>query len=105
VGFCLIDGSELSSAETHARMNLAAALAGKYRVIRRLGEGSLGVVFLAEQLTAGRRRVALKVFRRQLLDDPDFTLHFERGMAVAGSIHHPNVVAVFEADQTADDTP
>ena len=105
MGFCLIDGSELSSAETHARMNLAAALAGKYRVIRRLGEGSLGVVFLAEQLTAGRRRVALKVFRRQLLDDPDFTLHFERGMAVAGSIHHPNVVAVFEADQTADDTP
>ena len=36
----------------------------------------MGAVFLAEQIAAGNRPVALKVLSRKLLDDPDFLLRF-----------------------------
>ena len=50
---------------------LAASLARRFRLIRQLGAGGMGAVFLAEQIAVGNRPVALKVLSRKLLDDPD----------------------------------
>ena len=60
---------------------LAARLARHFRLVRRLGEGSVGEVFLAEQVAVGNRPVALKVLSRKLLEDPDFLLRFQNEVA------------------------
>ena len=55
---------------------LAAGLSRRFRLVRRLGAGGMGTVFLAEQVGVGNRPVALKVLNRKLLDDPEFLLRF-----------------------------
>jgi serine/threonine-protein kinase len=65
----------------------------------------MGTVFLAEQLTVGNRRVALKVLRRKLLEDPDFLQRFQDEASSTGRIRHQNVVTVHECGQTDDGSP
>ena len=86
-------------------MQLAAGLARQFRILRRLGAGGMGTVFLAEQIGVGSRPVALKVLSRHLLDDPDFLLRFQNEAASTGRIHHPNVVTIYESGQADDGTP
>jgi serine/threonine-protein kinase len=64
------------AAVTEIDPQLAASLARRFRLVRRLGQGGMGAVFLAEQIALGNRPVALKVLSRKLLDDPDFLLRF-----------------------------
>jgi serine/threonine-protein kinase len=84
---------------------LAAGLARRFRLVRMLGEGSMGAVFLAEQVAVGNRPVALKVFLRQLLDEPGFLARFRDEAAAIGRIRHPHVAAIYETGQGDDGTP
>jgi len=84
---------------------LAASLSSRFRLIRLLGQGGMGAVFLAEQIAVGNRQVALKVLSRKLLDDPNFLLRFQNEAASTGRIHHVNVVTIYESGQTDDGTP
>ena len=90
---------------TEIDAQLAASLARRFRLVRRLGAGGMGAVFLAEQIAVGNRPVALKVLSRKLLDDPDFLLRFQNEAASTGRIHHPNVVTIYESGQADDGTP
>ena len=90
---------------TEIDAHLAASLARRFRLVRRLGAGGMGAVFLAEQIAVGNRPVALKVLSRKLLDDPDFLLRFQNEAASTGRIHHPNVVTIYESGQADDGTP
>ncbi|MGD1103543.1 MAG: protein kinase [Terriglobia bacterium] len=90
---------------TEIDAHLAASLARRFRLVRRLGQGGMGAVFLAEQIAVGNRPVALKVLNRKLLDDPDFLLRFQNEAASTGRIHHPNVVTIYESGQADDGTP
>ncbi|MGB9485980.1 MAG: SUMF1/EgtB/PvdO family nonheme iron enzyme, partial [Terriglobia bacterium] len=83
----------------------AAGLSRRYRLVRRLGAGAMGTVFLAEQIAVGNRPVALKVLNRKLLDDPDFLLRFQNEAASTGRIRHANVVTIYESGQADDGTP
>ncbi len=85
--------------------HLASSLAGRFNLIRQLGQGGMGAVYLAEQIAVGNRPVALKVLSRKLLDDPDFLLRFQNEAASTGRIHHPNVVTIYESGQADDGTP
>jgi len=105
VEFCARDGARLTAQNTGAKEELAAGLARRYRVIRRLGQGGMGTVFLAEQIGVGNRPVALKVLNRKLLDDPDFLLRFQNEAGSTGRIHHANVVTIYESAQADDGTP
>lgn len=79
-----------------------AVLHEKYRVGRRLGEGGMGAVFLAEHVGIGRA-VALKVVRPDLLSDPTSAERFVREARAAGGIQHRHVVNVtdFGVDRVA----
>jgi serine/threonine-protein kinase len=113
--FCPRDGVPLPPGSLHRVIpadagiqidaNLAAGLARRFRIVRRLGAGGMGTVFLAEQIAVGNRPVALKVLSRKLLDDPDFLLRFQNEAASTGRIHHPNVVTIYESGQADDGTP
>jgi tetratricopeptide (TPR) repeat protein/predicted Ser/Thr protein kinase len=68
---------------------------GRFRVIRELGAGGMGVVYEAEQAEP-RRRVALKVMRSSLVSGAAME-RFERESAVLGMLAHPGIAQVFDA--------
>jgi eukaryotic-like serine/threonine-protein kinase len=68
---------------------------GQYRIVQRLGEGGMGVVFEAEQY-APRRLVALKVIRPGL-HGPDVRRRFEFEAEVLARLHHPFIAHVYDA--------
>lgn len=70
-------------------------LSGQYQVIRQIGEGGMGVVFLAEQAMP-RRLVALKAVRSGVLSR-EILKRFMREAHILGRLHHPGIAQVYEA--------
>lgn len=65
---------------------------GKYRILRSLGRGAMGDVYLGEDPLIGRQ-VAVKVLRQE---DPEGRLRFLQEARVVGAFSHPNIVVVHE---------
>ena len=70
-------------------------LAGRYRLVRRLGEGGWAAVWLARD-TRLNRDVAIKIPYEHLSNDPRFRVRFEREAATAAKLRHPNIVRVYD---------
>lgn len=76
---------------------------GRYRKIRKLGEGAFGVVWLADDREL-RRSVALKEpFRERLRDPADVEMYLTEARLLA-SLDHPHIVPVYDAGRSADGT-
>jgi len=78
------------------------AIAGRYRLERRLGSGGMSTVHLALDLRL-ERYVAVKLLAEHLADDPAFVSRFEREAQAAARLIHPHVVQIFDSgldDQT-----
>ena len=71
---------------------------GRFRIIRELGRGGFGVVFLALDPELGRQ-VALKVPRAGALLDSEARRRFVREARAAAALDHPNVVPLYEAGE------
>jgi serine/threonine protein kinase len=69
-------------------------LGGRFKILRKLGEGGMGSVFLAED--AERGPVALKVLRPDRQADPLATARLRNEVEMARGISHPNVCPVFD---------
>src|SRR6516164_9699615 len=67
---------------------------GDFRIIREVGQGGMGVVYEAEQVSLGRH-VALKVLPRQVIRDAKLRQRFEREAKSAAKLHHTNIVPVY----------
>ncbi len=74
---------------------VGSLVAERYRILKRLAAGGMGVVYEATQEPLGRR-VALKVIRGDSVDDPVAQLRFEREAKTVSSIQDPHVVVVYD---------
>lgn len=67
---------------------------GDFKILRELGRGGMGVVYLSRQLSLARE-VALKLLSQEATADPQRILRFQREAALLGRMSHPNIVRVF----------
>jgi TPR repeat protein/serine/threonine protein kinase len=74
---------------------------GKYRITGKLGQGGMGVVYLAEHMLLGGQ-VALKFLAGDLGKDPKFIKRFRMEARAAYQLRHPNIVEVTDLDQGED---
>ena len=79
-------------------------VAGKYRFVRRLGEGGMGVVYEAEH-TRMQQRVAIKMLLPEIMDRPDLVSRFEREARAAGKLKSDNIARVLDVDVTESGMP
>ncbi len=77
---------------------------GPYRLIEQLGEGGMGLVFLAEQTQPMRRSVALKVIKPGM-DTRQVIARFEAERQALALMDHPNIAKVFDGGATPSGRP
>ena len=71
---------------------------GHYRIIRQLGKGGMGEVYLAED-TSLKREVAIKVLPETLRQDPERLARFRREAEAAGKLKHPNIATIHALEE------
>jgi serine/threonine protein kinase/tetratricopeptide (TPR) repeat protein len=77
---------------------------GAYEIVGRVGEGGMGVVYLADQLTPVRRRVALKVVKPGM-DSREVVARFEAERQALALMTHPNIARIIDGGATPDGRP
>jgi serine/threonine-protein kinase len=99
--FCPRDGMALRVPGDAGTDLVGRVVAERFHVLRALGHGGMGQVYLAEQVKIGRM-CALKVIKPALVSSADAVLRFNREAANASRISHPNVIQVYDFGESAD---
>jgi eukaryotic-like serine/threonine-protein kinase len=87
--------SALTASEAVEPASEANRRFGRFQILRTLGQGGFGIVFLAWD-QALRRQVALKVPQPEALLTPDSRKRFLREAHAAAALDHPNIIPVYE---------
>lgn len=85
--------------------NLENKVIGGYRLIRKIGEGGMGVVFLAEKTDPDfRRQVALKIVKTEVCSKKIFK-RFNLERRILAQLEHPNIAHLIDGGKTSDGLP
>ena len=101
---CPLDGTPVRRPGSRPDPFVGRVIRGRYRVDRQLGEGGMGTVYLAEQLSIPRK-VALKVLRAEFTRDADFVARFRQEARLVAALNekrNPYVTLVYDFDQAED---
>jgi serine/threonine protein kinase/Flp pilus assembly protein TadD len=91
----------VSSAEELEADDLSGSAIGPYRLLRELGRGGMGQVYLAHDERLNRQ-VALKVLPTHLTGEADRVARFQREARAASALNHPNILTIYDFGQQAD---
>jgi len=90
-----------SSVKEESFLRVGDVVGGKYRIVRRIGQGGMGSVYEAENTSLGRS-LALKFLEPHLAKSPHLVERFMREARAAATVTHPNVVYVFDVGWVED---
>jgi serine/threonine-protein kinase len=90
-----------AASQNASALGPGSVLDHRYHLIRRLGEGGMGLIYEAEHLGLGRK-VAVKVLHERVLDDDNAVERFRREAQILGTLGHPNIVAASDFGVTAE---
>ncbi|HET7738276.1 MAG TPA: inactive serine/threonine-protein kinase VRK3, partial [Tepidiformaceae bacterium] len=99
--FCPKDGTTLRMKGGQTGDLVGAVVADRYNILKKLGEGGMGTVYLAEHVKMGRKS-AIKVMNPGMVSDADAISRFNREASNASRINHPNVASVYDFGETSD---
>ncbi|HET9480611.1 MAG TPA: serine/threonine-protein kinase, partial [Candidatus Polarisedimenticolia bacterium] len=74
------------------------ATLGHYRIVEKIGEGGMGIVYRAVDGKL-EREVALKILRAEMASDPERMKRFEREARALAALTHPNIGAIYQIDE------
>jgi predicted Ser/Thr protein kinase len=74
----------------HAQLIEGEVIGGRYKLVKSLGNGGMGQVFVAENIAIGMK-VAVKLLKPELLANPEFRARFQNEAQAVAAIEHPNV--------------
>jgi serine/threonine protein kinase/tetratricopeptide (TPR) repeat protein len=92
------------SSEGIGALEWIGALVGPYKLLQQIGEGGMGVVYLAEQEKPVRRRVALKIIKPGM-DTGRVIARFDAERQALALMDHPNIATVLDAGTTENGRP
>ncbi|MCA9713941.1 MAG: serine/threonine protein kinase, partial [Myxococcales bacterium] len=76
----------------------------KYRIIRPIGKGGMGTIFLAEHIGIGKR-VAIKLLGSKFSGNDAIIRRFEKEARAAARVRHKNIVEIYDCDRTPEGLP
>ena len=97
----LLEQTQIAS---HSVSERAGDTIGAYKLLQQIGEGGMGVVYLAEQKEPVKRRVALKIIKPGM-DTRQVIARFEAERQALAMMNHPNIAKVLDAGETATGRP
>jgi eukaryotic-like serine/threonine-protein kinase len=100
VKFCPNDGQTLRAKGPLADL-VGQVVADRYHILKKLGEGGMGAVYLGEHVKMGRKS-AIKVMTQAVANDPDAVSRFNREAANASRLSHPNICQIYDFGETAE---
>jgi serine/threonine-protein kinase len=89
------------SASGVSRPGHPVEIAGRYRIVSRIGDGGMGVVYRAEHVLS-KKKLAIKLLYPHLTHGAQAVERFKREVSAAAEIDHPGIVQVFDAGVDAD---
>ena len=95
---------ESSQANFRPLTERAGDTIGSYKLLQQIGEGGFGVVYMAEQLTPVRRKIALKIIKPGM-DSRQVIARFEAERQALALMDHPHIARVFDAGATESGRP
>jgi serine/threonine protein kinase/peroxiredoxin/tetratricopeptide (TPR) repeat protein len=103
-GFFAGDGRTIDGGNRLDNAIQVGTTIGPYKLRERIGEGGMGVVYMADQKTPVRRTVALKIIKPGM-DTQDVIARFEAERQALALMNHPNIAKVLEAGATETGRP
>ncbi len=100
----LDDASAIMVEPWAGRLERPGTMIGPYKLLEEIGEGGFGVIFMAEQQSPVRRKVALKVLKPGL-DTRQVIARFEAERQVLALMEHPNIAHVLDAGEAPSGRP
>ena len=91
----------IEATEIRAADDAAGTLIGPYKLLQKIGEGGMGVVYMAEQTEPVERRVALKIIKPGM-DTRQVIARFEAERQALAMMDHPNIAKVLDAGTTGE---
>ena len=85
-----------------AALEAVGATVGPYRLLERIGEGGMGVVYKAKQVSIDRV-IAIKVLNPQMASDQQWVQRFANEARACSRLQHPNTIRMFDFGQSQQD--